>query len=374
MPVPLGPRRLAPAGYNAARTQMAHATQVRDGSVVRATAVFDSIKKWLLSQETERKAEGISVNEMEAFLETRWEPPLTVPEKTWILQSWPGIRTVRGEVRFFSGSADTARPPAQQRKHSHVSCDENANVSWDGTEQPNSVPDGIVHQEQHYRPQHDSIVNGQNVPVPHPPDAIVHQEQHFHQHQDAVVHARPGSQGAPEPRHGQAALEPRHHSLHTPAELMAEQARDAATPFNAVRSIDEGHHSLLMPLPGQAGPPTEYVPGAVAVLPSHALPSPPPGRPPSRNAAPQQRAPSPPPVSHPKTGGGGGEMAEAMRRLTYEVAEERARSAGLRGEAEMLRHESAVRLAQERAESAKLRAEVPPPLVLSGHAASLTPY
>jgi len=108
-----------------------------------------------------------------------------------------------------------------------------------------------------------------------------------------------------------------------------------------------------MPLPGQAGPPTEYVPGAVAVLPSHALPSPPPGRPPSRNAAPQQRTPSPP-----QPGGGGGEMAEAVRRLTYEVAEERARSAGLRGEAEMLRHESAVRLAQERAESAKLRAEV----------------
>lgn len=159
-----------------------HAEQVRDGSVLRATAVFEAINQWLYMNETAdgELNVGITFDEMEAFLETRWEPPLTVPEKTWILQSWPGRLNVDGVIRFFSGEDGTG-PPAEAGHHSQ------------------SQRETMLHQEQQHRVRFEPDVHAHSAV----PNGAVHAEQHYHVHKPEVVHLQAGAAHHAEPSHNE---------------------------------------------------------------------------------------------------------------------------------------------------------------------------
>eukprot|EP00290_Baffinella_frigidus_P020689 CAMPEP_0180190598 /NCGR_PEP_ID=MMETSP0987-20121128/966_1 /TAXON_ID=697907 /ORGANISM="non described non described, Strain CCMP2293" /LENGTH=193 /DNA_ID=CAMNT_0022145037 /DNA_START=16 /DNA_END=595 /DNA_ORIENTATION=+ len=187
-----------------------HAEQVRDGSVLRATAVFEAINQWLYMNETAdgELNVGITFDEMEAFLETRWEPPLTVPEKTWILQSWPGRLNVDGVIRFFSGEDGTG-PPAEAGHHSQ------------------SQRETMLHQEQQHRVRFE--------PDGMPIHGAVHAEQHYHVHKPEVVHLQAGAAHHAEPSHN----EQQQHVVHAGFEYMNRATHENGQPASSMHTLNE---------------------------------------------------------------------------------------------------------------------------------------
>jgi hypothetical protein len=89
---------------------------VREESVQRAKAVFNTIKGWLVSMNAANPQSGPGVTEekVKEFLDTQWKPPLTAAEKKWILGSWPGrIQSDAGVLCFYADLlADSPQAPA----------------------------------------------------------------------------------------------------------------------------------------------------------------------------------------------------------------------------------------------------------------------
>ena len=87
---------------------MSHAEQVRDGSVVRATAVFESIKQWLYQHETAQgELNGIS---LEVSPSTIHPEGASIPSTRRTRIQYFGISLFRHNISFSRLQAKPSTP------------------------------------------------------------------------------------------------------------------------------------------------------------------------------------------------------------------------------------------------------------------------